>query len=185
MELAERILTATYKVRRGLSVVRCILLRAYELEDAEKILKEQGAWDAASETERRHLRQAHVYYNRLEATKDDRLALEECQPMARALFGEELEQALEKLIHQAWIVNVFASTAETKDAELQADIFDALRERYPKPEKNKMDQTIAAQVKTIEDVCLPVLRLENEKRKGSIRLSERARASRAPVSGGS
>ena len=184
MELAERILTATYKVQRGLSVVRCILLRAYELEDAEKILKEQGAWDAASETERRHLRQAHVYYNRLEATKDDQLP-EECRPMARALLERNWSRRLKSFIHQAWIVNVFASTAETKDAELQADIFDALRERYPKPEKNKMDQTIAAQVKTIEDVCLPVLRLENEKRKGSIRLSERARASRAPVSGGS
>ena len=42
IEQAERIVTATYKVRRGLSYVRNSAIFAYEFAAAEKILKERG-----------------------------------------------------------------------------------------------------------------------------------------------
>ena len=80
-----------------------------------------------------------------------------------------MERALEKLNRQSWTVEVHVNASSRdgqKEVKFQEKIDAAIYEGYPKPEENEIDQTIAAQVKIIEDVCLPVLRLESEKRKG-------------------
>jgi hypothetical protein len=109
IEQAERILTATYKVRRDLAMVRSPAMWAYEMDAGEARLKELGQWDniVGGDDERKRFRVTQAYYNRLASTRDDQLAVEECQPMARALFGEELEKALEKLNHQFHSVRVY------------------------------------------------------------------------------
>lgn len=169
IEQAERIVTATYKVRRGLSHVRNPAIWGHELQAAETSLKESGEWDkvVGGENERKKLATAQAYYNRLNRTRDDRRALEECQPMARALFGEALEKALEKLNHQFLTVQIYVDAnyrdRTSADAKLRDKIDSAIYEGYPSPEANEVDQTIVEQVKTIEDICVPVLRLENAK----------------------
>ena len=76
IEQAERILTATYKVRRGLSYVRGPAMWAHELETSEEQLKANGEWNNASgESERRKLATAQAYYNRLKQTRDAQKAL--------------------------------------------------------------------------------------------------------------
>lgn len=163
IEQAERILTMTYKVRRGLSRVRSPAMWGHETNAAREQLEASGQWEKTfPESERERLATAQAYYNRLNATKDDRLALEECQPMARAFFGEELEKALEKLNHQFWAVKVYID-ANLKDknvanADLRRKIESTIWEGYPSAEENEVDQAIAAQVKLIEDTLVPVLR---------------------------
>ena len=84
--------------------------------------------------------------------------------MARAFLGEELEKAIEKLNHQFWTVKVYVDANHTDktgaDAEFRRKIESTIWEGYPKTEENEVDQIIAAQVKIIEDICVPVLRIE-------------------------
>ena len=163
-------MTAAYKVRRGLAIVRNPGMLAHELAAAEERLKESGEWDKANggEEERRRYSITQAYYTRLSSTKDDRLALEECQAMARALFGEELEKAIETLNRQFWTVNVYVDANHRDrgrgDRQLRDKIDATIFEGYPSPEENEMDKTIAEQVKIIEDICVPVLRLERPRR---------------------
>ncbi len=163
IEQAERILTATYKVRRGLSHVRNPMLWAHEQQAAEDDLNEKGQL-TGSDRDNRKLTTAHLYFLRLNGELDNRRALEECQPMARALFGEELELAMDALNHQFQRVNSAVQAQyrfeENTDRGFRESIEATLWGGTPTPEENKMDKEIAAQVKVIEAVCVPVLRLE-------------------------
>ena len=168
IEQAERILTATYKVRRRLSFVRSPAMWANEIDSAEARLKENGAWDSAvGKLEQKKLTTAQAYYSRIGAAKADREALDECLPMARALFGETLEQALEKLNRQFWTVQVFVDAnlrdRGNGDQAFRSKIDGAIWEGYPSTEENEVDQEIKEQVHIIESVCVPVLRLEEPK----------------------
>ena len=170
IEQAERILTATYKVRRDLSYVRSPMMLPHEFEAAEANLKERGEWDKVfPESERKKLTTAQAYYNRLNRTKDDQKALEECQPMARALFSEDLEKAIEKLNRLFWTVQVYVDAdyrdKTGADADHRKKIESTIWTGWPSVEENELDQTIATQVKLIEDICVPVLRLESGKTK--------------------
>ena len=111
---------------------------------------------------------AQAYYSRIHAAKDDRQALDECLPMARALFGEELEKALDKLNRQFWSVQVMVD-ANMKDrgnvdAKFREKIDSAIYEGYPTEEENAIDKSIKEQVRFIEEACVPILRLELPKR---------------------
>jgi hypothetical protein len=163
IEQAERILTATYKVRRGLSHVRNPMLWGYELQKAEDYLKEKGELPG-DDAGKRKMTTAQTYYTRLNAVLDDRKLLQECQPMARALFGEELELAMDALNHQFQRVNAAVqaqySFEENTDRKFRESIEATLWAGYPAPEENKLDREIAEQVATIEKHCVPVLRLE-------------------------
>lgn len=168
IEQAERILTATYKVRRKLSYVRSPAMWGHETDAAEEQLKASGEWEKTfPESERKSLATAQAYYNRLNASRDDQRALEECQPMARAFFGEELEKAIEKLNHQFWSVKVYVDANHKDktgaDAEFRRKIESTIWEGWPSTAENEVDQIIAAQVKLIEDICVPVLRTESGK----------------------
>lgn len=173
IEQAERILTATYKVRRGLSYVRSPMMWSHETDAAEEHLKANGEWEKVwgGDDERKRLATAQAYYNRLNATRDDQRALEECQPMARAFFGEELEKAIEKLNHQFWSVKVYVDANHKDktgaDAEFRKKIESTIWEGWPSKAENEVDQIIAAQVKIIEDICVPVLRMETNKAKAT------------------
>ena len=136
IEQAERILTATYKVRRGLSYVRNPAMWGHETDAAEDQLKANGEWEKVfPESERRSLATAQAYNNWLKATRDDQLLLEECQPMARAFFGEELEKAIEKLNHQFWTVKVYVDANHSDktgaDAAFRRTIESIIWEGYP------------------------------------------------------
>lgn len=166
IEQAERILTATYKVRRGLSRVRSPAMWSHETDAAEEQLKANGLWERTfPESERKSLATAQAYYNRLDATKEDRQMLEECQPMARAFFGEGLEEAIEKLNRQFWTVQVYVDAnhkaKDRADAEFRKKIESTIWEGYPSAEENEIDKIISTQIKLIEDICVPVLRTES------------------------
>jgi len=164
IEQSERILTATYKVRRGLSYIRSPAIWDYEINEAEYQLKENGEWiETLDDIGKNRLATRKLYYNRLNRTIEDRNRLEECQPMARALFGEELESAIEQLNRQFWIVQTSVDARGRNDGRLD-DAFRhkiecAIWEGYPSKEENEVDRVIAAQVKRIEDICVPVIRL--------------------------
>lgn len=164
-EQAERILTATYKCRRALEYVRGVIMFGHELHAAEEQMKAEEGWKFQVESRRKRLVTAQAYYNRLNITKAEREALDQCLPMARALFGEELEKALETLNRQFWIVEVdvdsYVDDHDGTDKEFTAKIRRGMHAVAPrKGEVNEVTQAMETSVAVIERICLPVLRLE-------------------------
>jgi predicted nucleic acid-binding protein len=100
--------------------------------------------------------------SRLDAVLDERRSVDECLPMARALFGEQVEKALELLNRQFNMVRISAeaSAAATNSEDSHSDIWDDLSSATYKDRPNKMNVLIAEQVKLIEDTLVPVLRLD-------------------------
>lgn len=89
--------------------------------------------------------------------------------MARALFGPELENAIETLGRQFHIIRIYveanADEEVDKDQDFKRQIRETLYEGVPSEDRNTMDATIAAQVVRIEDICLPQLRAAGRKRR--------------------
>lgn len=66
IDQAERILTATYKVRQGLMQLRSPAMWPHEMDAAEEHLKANGQWEKAfGANEKKSLVTAQAYYNRL------------------------------------------------------------------------------------------------------------------------
>ena len=105
---------------------------------------------------------AQAYFNRLNRARDEREALDACLPMGRALFGEELERAIESLNHQFWIVQVDVESYiddDGSDREFSKKIRRGMYEVKPaEGEINEVTEKIETAVATIEATCLPVLR---------------------------
>lgn len=161
IEQAERIVVAAYNVRRDLHNLRSALISVRELAGAEKQLVD-GEGLTTESSERKKLVIQQVYYNRLNAAYDNRKQLFECQAMARALFGEELELAIEKLGSQFGIVQSYIDLhqdlASVDDPKFRKEVRAAMTRGLYK-EENEIDREIARQVKIIEDECIPVLRI--------------------------
>lgn len=159
---AERILEAAYKARRALKYVRGVMMWGYELSAAEEALKDNAQWQIQLEAKQKRIVTAQAYFNRLNRTREQREALEECLPMARSLFGEELEQALESINHQFWIVQVDAEAYIDDDGSDQDFTRKIRRGMYdikpPEGQVNEVTDAIEKAVATIEKHCLPVLR---------------------------
>ena len=110
----------------------------------------------------KRLRTAQAYFNRLEKTKPEQDELFECLPVARALFGIELEAAVEKLSRQFWIVQVDVESYiddHGDDTEFTKNIRRGMYEVSPrKGEVNEVSETIIQAITAIEKICLPSLR---------------------------
>ena len=164
IEQAERILTAAYKVRRALAYVRSPLMEAHELSAAESHLEKQESWATVDADRKQRLVSAQGYYNRLNAVLDERRAVDECLPMARALFGEQVEKALELLNRQFHMVRIAVDSNRWggNDREFSRSLREDISSSSGSDRPNKMNVLIEEQVKQIEDALVPVLRLEAE-----------------------
>lgn len=161
---AEDILRATYRARAALDQIRSPFMSGYELEKAEETLNENPGYAAEPENKKRRLRTAQGYYNRLSYHRPIMDALDATLPMARALFGEELERSIENLRHQFWIVRVDAESYIDDDgsnAEFTKKIQYGLYK--VKDDENEVTIAINAAIGVIEHTCLPVLRHEDRR----------------------
>lgn len=162
---AERILTATYKARRQLAYVRNGVMWAAELNKAEEHLVAEGEIVEGDGRDHKKLIEAQVFYTRLNKAHDVRVELDECLPMARALFGHEVEQALEALNHHFHTVQVYVDANHRDKAEadrpFRRKIESAIWTGYPSKEENELDLEIEKNVALIERACLPALRLDS------------------------
>lgn len=108
MEIAERIHTASYRAQAALNRVRSPMMWAAEEYAARAKLEEDKEFIGNNPKDRqKRLVTAQAYYTRLSKVREERLALEEAKPLANVLFGQPVEQALEKLDHQFWVVQTY------------------------------------------------------------------------------
>lgn len=166
LEMAERILTAAHKGRRALRYIRGPMVWGHEISAAEEIIKQDTHWDSQPASRQQRLITAQAIFNRINKTKDEQSALDECLPMSRALFGAELEKAVEELTRQFWIVQVdvesYVDDWNGSDAEftkkIRRGMFDM---KAGADDVNEVTNAIEAAVDTIERICLPALRLNS------------------------
>ena len=160
MGQAERILTAAYKARRALNYVRSPWMYRHEKTTAEELLEKQHGWTTSSK--KQNLITVQAYYNRLDAVHEERQAVEECLPMARALFGEQVEKALDTLYQQFQLLSNAAEMSEIDEhyKELARKVREDLSTASGNARPNKMNVLIEEQVNLIENQLSPILRLE-------------------------
>lgn len=164
IDQAERILTAAYNARRGLRYVRRPMMLGYELTAAETKLRAEGeVYDNQPEARQKRLVTAQAFFDRINGTREDREELSKCLPMARALFGVELENAIERLDQQYWIIQVDAESLIDDDGSDREFTKKARRGMYDiKPSDGDVNEVTAAidgAIEIIENTCLPALRL--------------------------
>lgn len=162
-EHAERILIASYNAKRQLRYVRQPLLSNHELYAAEQRLASEGLTLPADDTARKRHIAVEVYNHRLLAARDDLLDLYACIPIARAIFGNKLEEALETLGTQFNRIRTYLDIQvmvdpSTHEPEFRREIQAALTCGYKTDGRNEIDDLIAEQLRIAEDICLPVLR---------------------------
>lgn len=174
MEMAEKIVAATYNGRRALRQIRSPMMMGYELTAAENKLKEDEQFGWQLEDRKKRLITAQAYYNRLNATKNEQLALDECLPMARALFNEELEKAIDTLSHQFWMVQVdvdcYIDDDGKSDPEFSKKIRRGMYDVGPTKD-NEVSAAIKESVSTIERLCAPALRLDADGKRSMFLIS--------------
>ncbi|MGN6848852.1 MAG: hypothetical protein ACTHJK_05185 [Sphingomicrobium sp.] len=159
---SERILEATYKVRRALKTIRTDAMWSGELEVAERAVALNPGWQHFDDAKKRRMRTFQAYVNRLIEAGPKREALDQCLPMARALFGEKLEAAIESLSRQFDILEIDAASYADdngSDPDFSRQIRRGMYEiTLKKGEVDEVSQIIDHSVATIEATCLPVLR---------------------------
>lgn len=165
LEMAERILTATYKARTALAYIRNRMVLGSELAAAEEILKAEAAFAGETKNRRDRLIGAQAHYTRINRTASERAALDDCLPLARAMFCDELEKAVEALRQQFWLVqvavNAYAEDEHGTDEEFTKNIRRSMSDVEPRAgEKNEVSDAIAESVATIERICIPALKLD-------------------------
>ena len=159
IEQAERILTAAYHARDALNFVRNPWGDASESKIAEDYLKSKDFWVNTPEGKRQELIEKQSGYNRLNKTEEDRKALSQCLPMARALFNDTVEDAIR-------ILGLQFNKVEhaIRFAHLNSDNEESARrnhdDRYRFGSDNTMDNTIAKQIEVLERELFPILRLD-------------------------
>ncbi len=165
---AEMILHAAYNARRALRYVRSPWMGGGERVAAEdKLTADHPDWKVNTiEEKQSRLVMAQAYYMRIEGYRNERSNLEDCLPMARAMFGEELEDAVDKLLHQFHIVQTYADayvddyngTDRDFTVRIRRALFSTGNRR--EGEENEINDAIESAIATIEGTCLPHLKLE-------------------------
>lgn len=107
MEIAERILTASYKAQAALARVRSPFMWANEEYAAREKLEEHAAFDENTPERQKRLVVAQAYFSRIDAGRDDRLLLDEAKPLAKVLLGDAVESAIGNLSHQFWVIQTY------------------------------------------------------------------------------
>lgn len=155
IDQAERILTATYDVKTALLTIRNSIKMPREVRAAE--VKSGSAPENFRDADGIA---ARIVRDRLEIHSQPFNKLNECRAMASALFGGNVEQAIRTLCSQPEAIN---SAAEALPHQHHKE---EMREKFRStissgPENglnNELNQQMFDAIKTIEDVCLPVLR---------------------------
>lgn len=95
IDLAEQVLTLAYKLRRSIESIRSPMMLAGEIADVEAKLREQGLLDDhTAEGKKGNLTTAQATLYRVTSYKELWDALLDIMPVAKAVFGDEIEAQL-------------------------------------------------------------------------------------------
>lgn len=159
-EVAQRVLVAVFKAKEAYRFIRFSTLHAPELAAAQQAQAELDAWPALTAQQQKRLTIGQVYIDRINSSEETFRELAECIPVARAIFGHDLGEALGDLHRQLWVIRMSAeafAANEGDDPALTRGINTELNDHALVGE-GIITGAIKASIETIEMACLPVLR---------------------------
>lgn len=170
IEQAERILTALYEAHDAMVYARGWLIPQHETETAKAEVEQEQGWNAWSPEKQRRVAFAQTKLNRLRFTRDRQKAMVETLPMAKALFGDELHQAITDYHHQFWVLETYLQAychdENGNDPAFTQRIAEALS--APEAGTNEISTKLTSATSVIEKRLLPILREDEHQRSGLI-----------------
>lgn len=164
IDAAERILTLAYRVRTAISGMRHPMMWIGPLNEAEKMLREKGVdLDSESDGKKRRIVHAQAVFDRINSFQSEWDELAAVTPVAKALFGDEVESALTSLGKQR---NIVAAAAESyadddgSDADfskkIRSDLWEALGEVGE--DADEISKAVISAITTLEGRLLSSIR---------------------------
>jgi hypothetical protein len=159
MTAAERLMTLVYKAQRTIPAIRNPGSFWAENAAAEKRLVEnQPGFESWEDEKKDRYRASQIVLDRLQANKELWANLFECLPLAKAFYGDNCEQQLDRLwgLHTKLLVsaNTYARTMPDSNQGLSDRAFDDL---FGHPEADPIDQELSELVAYFETTVLPDL----------------------------
>ncbi|MEZ5971821.1 MAG: hypothetical protein R3C31_08465 [Hyphomonadaceae bacterium] len=164
MAIGERVLTAVYKAKDAFPAIRSALHFGQELAAAEKKLEETYEnYNLETNGKKQKLKTAQVIFDRMSSYTDTWKELYECLPIARAMFGAPLEEAIRDILKQRHHLSVSAQMYPDTDPHsdkdfyqsINADIWEGTAQAYKKPDN--ITTGVASAVERAEAIVLPAL----------------------------
>lgn len=161
LDVADRLLGVVYRLERVFPSVRSPAVLAWESEQAEQKLKQDFPdFDQYTKAEQQRFRTAQVVLLRLSGHKSDWDNLEDVTPSAKAYFGEDMKQALEKFRQALTRIQVSAQMYPKAEGDLsskmEADFWSHWGEVAHG--KDEVGDLVKTGVTDSELILLPVLR---------------------------
>jgi gas vesicle protein len=174
MEIAERILTASYRAQAALVRVRNPFMWAHEEYAAREKLEENAAFLGNTAERQKRLVVAQAYFDRIDKVREDRLPLDEMKPLAKVLFGDAVEDAIGDLDHQFWVIQTYVdeyidqeSPPPRGDGAEPSDAYKAWSDRdkkiksamyfRSKSENDEISEAVRKASEAINAACTPIL----------------------------
>ena len=170
IEAAERILALAYRLSRAISSIRHPMMWVGPLNEAEKRLREKGTeLDHMPDERRRRIIHAQAVFDRINSFKNEWDEVAEATPVAKALFNDDVEQALSKIWRQSHVVAAAAEgyvdddgTDDDFSKRIRGDLWEALGSVGK--DSDEISKTISECVQMIEIELVPVIRADDIKR---------------------
>ncbi|MBI2254390.1 MAG: hypothetical protein HYU58_07225 [Proteobacteria bacterium] len=169
IDLAEQVLTLAYKLKRAIEAIRSPLMLGGELARAENDLRERKVIDDSTPEPRvRNLRTAQGMVFRMEFYRQQWDELVDIMPVAKAVFGDRVEEQLHALWRQqrdiALAVEFFADmptdgpATATKDHAEELKGYRKTMWSQGKAENDAVKVSVDAAVTALEGLLLPTIR---------------------------
>jgi hypothetical protein len=162
--VGERVLTAVYKAKDAFPSIRNAGHFGYELSAAQKKLEESyDNYHLESQGKQQRLKTAQVILDRIARYNEVWTELYECLPIARALFGIPLEEAIREILKQRNKLSVSAQVYPDADPQsdknfydrIQADVWDGWADALGR--KDEIGTAVLAAVESADAIVLPTL----------------------------
>lgn len=163
MIAAEQILTLVYRIRSALEAARSPMHSSFELSEAEKRLSETyDGYAAQADSKKRRLQTGQVVLTRVGSYSELWEEFSRIQPLAKALFGEEADQAFQLIWKQRSelivTAQMFADVAGHTD--LGHKFENAIWRGYSEARgvEDAIDVAMSQAVLVLEGLLIPLLR---------------------------
>lgn len=160
IQQAERILTAMYDVKTALTIIRAPSFSMQEVYEGNRARRQfPEVANVADWTD------AYLVESRLSKYTQAFDRLNECRPMALAMFGRKAESAIEDLCEMPNSIMHSASSIRMRNSD-KSPIYTMQKMVISSEPKNNgsnpMNKKITMAVSTLEDICLPILRHDGD-----------------------
>lgn len=168
IDAAERVLTLAYRIKADLEASRSPMGLGHEHSQAHERLKEAQWYLALGDGERSRSQSGQIILDRLERERATWDEVFSTMPLARALFGEAVEEQLRTLYRQVRAVQVSAQMYRdrmgTDEAEFRSKLErDMWAMGEPDADRNPVGLAVANAIGALEEIMLPIIRADHSK----------------------